>query len=83
MTIRNLGQKCPYCKYLNDGVTGLEGDEPPVAGDCSICLNCSSVCIFESDLSLRKPTDQEMESLEENPLLKRAISHIAELQRFN
>jgi hypothetical protein len=52
---------CPFCGRGNDRSTSIEAHlAPPSAGDASICFKCGAVSVYVADLSLRRPTVDEM-----------------------
>ncbi len=52
---------CPYCNEYNDSLTGTSKLE---AGGLCICIKCQEVSVLLADLSQRKMTDEEWESLD-------------------
>ena len=56
---------CPECGYKLDAATCVEGDgaNPPDPGDVSYCLNCGQVLIYAENLSVRRPTREEIAEL--------------------
>jgi hypothetical protein len=54
---------CPWCSKELDAATGVTGEGSPDMGDATLCINCGEWCIFDSDLTLRKPTDDEFVEL--------------------
>lgn len=66
--LKNAKPYCPNCGELLQGFsTVTDEDSIPVDGDVSICLYCQAVSLFNSDLSLRAPTEQDILEL---PLLE-------------
>ena len=59
-TTRTPKNKCPACGYQVDAVSEVDGNAVPEKGDISICLNCGAIAIFKDDLTLRKPTGEEL-----------------------
>jgi hypothetical protein len=55
----NQRNRCLECGHSLELATGLNTEHKPNPGDVSICISCSAVAIFDGDLSLRKPTDEE------------------------
>jgi hypothetical protein len=60
MEIRTPVNACPNCGRRNDAVTGAGHNRKPTEGDLSVCLQCGHLMIFQSDLTLRPLTDEEM-----------------------
>jgi hypothetical protein len=68
MTTRIPEQRCKRCQFKIDASTyAQQGDRIPEAGNVSICVACGYLQIFNDDLTLRDPTEQEREQLERNP----------------
>jgi len=65
-------QRCPYCDYKMDRTTHAFGDAKPQCGDYSMCLNCGRIGIFNDDLTVRKPNDEERLAIVENAEITRA-----------
>ena len=66
-TTRIAPSACPTCGRENDAATHLTKDVGPSSGDATICFGCRDILVFAEDLSLRLPTDAELERL---PLLE-------------
>jgi len=43
---------CPTCFMMLDGVTSMEGQEPPKPGDYTICAKCASLLRFDENMQL-------------------------------
>lgn len=50
----NDAARCPACLHKLDGATDPFGDAAPSPGDLTVCLYCSTVSIFQTDLTLRQ-----------------------------
>lgn len=50
----NKSSRCPACLHQLDGATSTFGDHVPSPGDATVCLYCSTVSIFQTDLTLRQ-----------------------------
>ncbi len=61
--VRTPENNCPVCKSSIDAATCIENDCTPEQDDISLCLYCSSVNAFNSDLTLRAMTDSEIGDL--------------------
>lgn len=62
MNYRMPPTACPYCAKPLDTTQAVHsdrGDIRPVGGDISLCIECGEWGIFDSNLTLRKPTDEE------------------------
>lgn len=56
--------KCPDCGYTANAATNLEDEEQmPEPGDCSLCIKCAGIAVFNDDLMLRSPTEEELLNL--------------------
>jgi len=75
--LRSNPSICPYCQNKLSAATGLrETDQAPDEGALTVCLYCGELLIFNADLTLRKPTQEEL--IEEQrssqwPLIERAM----------
>lgn len=60
--------KCVRCGYVMDMATSLEDPEVnlPNPGDISLCLKCGLLSIFDQNLKLRPPSDEEITNLLKN-----------------
>jgi hypothetical protein len=70
MTTRLVPSPCPYCCRVMDAATGIspEGvDMMPDPGDFSLCSYCGEFLIYDKDLLLRKPTDDELITVGSHP----------------
>lgn len=56
---------CRICGSPNDRAASIAGIAKPRAGDLAICINCGAVAVYDTDLTLRAPTDSEREGLPE------------------
>lgn len=52
--------ECPKCLHQMDRSTG---PEPPRTGDVTICIRCGQMLIFEADLQVRVPAEDELNEL--------------------
>lgn len=53
---------CPHCAAIFDRASNVSSDgetDGPVGGDVTMCIKCGEWCLFNSNLTLRKPTDEE------------------------
>ena len=53
---------CLGCGAQNDAATETFGEEasPPEGGDVTVCIYCGHISVFNADLTLRNPTDEEI-----------------------
>lgn len=66
--------KCPHCGTRFDRASSLD-DEAPGPGDVTVCIRCAKICIFNEDLTVRKPTGPELFRFTTDP-------RVMELQMF-
>jgi hypothetical protein len=64
---------CLKCGKLLDAGTSIIGSKSPKPGDASICFCCGNLMMFDSDMSLRHPTDAERRIMMSSPAVKAAI----------
>lgn len=62
-TTRMPPTDCPECGKLLDGAAAPGSDAEPKAGDFSICFGCQFIHVFNEDLSLRAPTEEDLMDL--------------------
>jgi DNA-directed RNA polymerase subunit RPC12/RpoP len=67
----------PVCRCVNcgkelDAAAGF--DKSPQAGDASLCLYCGHFMIFDDDLKVRAPTDDELRGWAGNEELVSALN---------
>jgi len=73
---------CPHCGAPNTAVSEMHGRaSKPEPGHFSICLYCGVITVFDSDLSLRAPTEAELDEAMKSPILSFAQAMIK--QRHN
>jgi hypothetical protein len=53
---------------------GMGGEHSPRDGDMTVCLYCRHVMIYNADLSLRNPTDEEIVEIAGDPALVATIT---------
>lgn len=56
---------CPYCHRSLDRAT-FGDEERPSPGDITMCIACTRVCVFGTNMILRKPTHGERVALKNN-----------------
>lgn len=57
---------CPRCGYAMDAHMSLKDgrkERAPHQGDLGICAECGSTLVFDADLRLRVPTEEELAGL--------------------
>lgn len=75
---------CPKCGVIVDRATNAEGMASPSVDDFSICFTCATICRYNSDLSLRVATNQDLQILhEDQPDDFETMLHVQkEIKRF-
>jgi hypothetical protein len=64
---------CPHCGRMNPEHTGSPGP-----GDVSLCWQCRGAAVLTPRYSLRKPDEEEMAELLENPAIKQMLGAMSE-----
>lgn len=59
-TTRTPKTYCRTCHYRMDAASSIKPNEIPDAGSVSLCMKCGELSIFNGDLTLRAPTQQEL-----------------------
>jgi len=52
---------CPDCGHLLDGASSEDPNARPSEGCPAVCINCSTILIFNRDLSLRVATKKDLD----------------------
>lgn len=55
------------CGQTLDAASEIRGNSKPSENDFTLCLNCGFIWVFNADLTLRRPTDEDIKSAESNP----------------
>lgn len=80
---RDRPNQCPYCAYQTAAATSVEpGHHSPKPGSASICFQCGRIALFDENLRLRWPTNDERLELmrsEQWPTIRR-ISRARKLE---
>lgn len=56
---------CAHCGYMTDRASAVSGDFTPVPDDISLCFRCGGINLFAGDLTLRKPSADELAEIDE------------------
>lgn len=69
---------CPYCDAKLDRSSGMSPNNPaqrdPAPGDVSVCINCGEIAVFDGDMAMAKPSEEELAMLlEDETILKTRI----------
>ena len=51
---------CLGCGAPNDAASDTLGGDKPSEGDVTICIYCGHISVFNTNLTLRNPTDEEI-----------------------
>lgn len=81
MSTSELESTCPYCGRENTLATGINVDDQPDEGSVNLCWRCLEPSLFNADLTLRKPTDEERGEIMSDPDVKRALYVMRESTR--
>lgn len=66
----NKEAKCPYCGIEADGWASTErGQQAPNEGQPTVCVYCSELSVFNEDLTLRKPTEKDIQDYKEDGVM--------------
>lgn len=71
---------CPHCHIENNGALNVMHDEGPTPGDATICLYCGGWSIFDDDLLMRLPTEDELAEIKAIP--QAGMAEAAVLERW-
>ena len=76
-TIEHKGV-CPACLSPNDAATDVHGtDATPQTDDLALCAYCGEIAMYvltDNVLTIRKATDEEMESIRKDPNMHLAVA---------
>lgn len=67
---------CTACGALLDA---CDGPGTPAEGDCTVCVYCSAINVFDEKLKLRAPTQEELDTLQQDerfPHVREAINEV-------
>lgn len=74
---------CLYCHRRVDCHGQIKGpgeaDDSPDPGDATICLYCGGLMVFSAELTLRKPTRDELEQMLADTRITTSIHAIGQL----
>ena len=59
----NRAARCPACFRRVDGATDPINDAMPKSGDLSVCGYCTTLCVFNDDLTVRAMHEHEFDAL--------------------
>jgi hypothetical protein len=67
METRTPEQRCPKCKTILDSASGVNTDRSPKEGDITLCIKCAVLLVFNKDLIMRLPTNEERMKFASDP----------------
>lgn len=67
LTLRTPDNNCWSCGHQFSAASDFVTNKPPSPGDVSVCIACAAPGIFRSDLTVGKPSPEEMEELLADP----------------
>ena len=73
---------CPHCGRIREVHTGT-GDAQgtvPKPGDVSVCFNCLGTSVFDEQLKLRLPTQQEAKEIAATPSFNELMYQLIDLK---
>lgn len=70
---------CTVCGRLMEGATPMDAAEhvTPRPGDVAICFDCQHVMLYADDLTLRDPTDAEIVTLNDSPIVRATLTALS------
>lgn len=71
-----------YCLNCNYKLDACSGSRAPRANDITVCVSCWHVMVFDSDLTLRAPTEEEEVLIETDENLSQTIVQIQNRLRW-
>jgi ribosomal protein L40E len=73
---------CSRCGNHFDRATSATPTAPkPLPGSVSICYRCGALGIFNDNLTVRRPTPEELEELEQSEKVQRVLQAFWEAKR--
>ncbi len=72
---------CPNCGKVLDKATSanLDGHKPR-PGDVSVCWKCKAILVFNNDLILMNPAEEELVLIKQHPDIKRILSVLKSIE---
>jgi hypothetical protein len=83
-TTRLPPHHCPHCSKLLNSATHAPGQpdiRPPEPDDITLCFGCGEFCLFTADMTLRKPTEDELIEIGLDPDARQARENWVQFQR--
>lgn len=69
--------ECPSCGAKVNRAGDILGEGSPEPGEVVVCLECSALNVFAEDLSLRRPTDEELVDIAGSSELRKTLEIVA------
>lgn len=68
---------CPYCAAPHDSATSMSDDAPvPTPGDVGVCFYCAHIVVYDDELKLREPSEEEFGEMSRDPVVVRIVQAI-------
>lgn len=77
---------CPHCESVLNGASGARPQDKPTNGQWTICNECAGICIYvinENGVSLRKPTDKDLDEAKQVTAFWHDIEQMIEFVKSN
>lgn len=61
--------RCPFCESILDTAAAFSHNDKPKNDDISICIECAELSIYvikEGIISLRKPTEKDIDDIKQS-----------------
>lgn len=58
--------RCPHCEHILEGATGVTTQNAPKPGDVTLCIYCAAVLVFQDDMRVRLPVEEEANEFASN-----------------
>lgn len=72
-TFKQKLHECPICLHEMDRCMAYKGDVPPRPGDVTICIRCCTLLLFDEDLDVILPNEEELKKLLKDPDVQGAL----------
>jgi hypothetical protein len=73
--------KCLSCGHVvSAAFSADEDDNPPRGGNATICIQCGHAMIFNEDLTLREPTEEEKAEIDTDPIVREARGRLQRIR---
>jgi hypothetical protein len=66
--------RCIECGEPNDRAFPAEDHPAPCENDVSLCIFCGHISIYRADQTLREPTDDELITISQKPIVKKVLA---------